>query len=177
MADATFEALMTESAQIARPVVLLDADGGPATPIYEPTGESVRVRIAPARAGSRDGLLGRTEEATHVIYATPEDVRVADLLIVRPMVTSLSADVDAGVSVLPVTATEGLLDGQRVEIGDEELTVAAVGAGEIHVTPALAGEYEAGEALTLVVRYEVLGVADEAGVGHHLRLSATEITA
>ena len=34
MADATFEALLTEIAQIARPVVLLDADGGPATPTY-----------------------------------------------------------------------------------------------------------------------------------------------
>jgi hypothetical protein len=177
MADATFEALLTEIAQIARPVVLLDADGGPATPIYEPTGESVRVRIAPARAGSRDGLLGRTEEATHVIYAAPADLRVADRLIVRPVVTSLSADVEAGASVLPVTATEGLRDGQRVEIGGEELTVAAVGAGEIRVTPAVTSDYEAGEALSVVVRYEVLGVADEAGAGHHLRLGATEITA
>ena len=177
MADATFEALLTEIAQIARPVVLLDADGGPATPIYEPTGESVRVRIAPARAGSRDGLLGRTEEATHVIYAAPADLRVADRLILRPVTTALSDDVEAGASVLPVAATEGLRDGQRVEIGDEELTVASVGAAEIRVTPAVTRDYEAGEAVSVVVRYEALGVADEAGAGHHRRLTATEVTA
>ena len=175
-ADASFEALLTETAQIARPDVELDGDGGPKTPTWELTGESVRVRIAPARSGSDDGLLGRTEDVTHVIYATPADIRVADRLITRPVTTALSDDVAAGATELPVSTTAGIRDGQRIEIGDEELTVTAVGTETIGVTPGAASDYEQGEAVCVVVRYEVLGVADAAGVGHHLRLTATKAT-
>ncbi len=170
--DATFEALLTQTAQIARPSVELDGDGGPKTPTWELTGESVRVRIAPARSGSEDGLLGRTEDVTHVIYARFADIRVADRLITRPVTTALSDDVEAGATELPVSATAGIRDGQRIEIGDEELTVVEVGSVAIGVTPGVASDYEQGAAVCVVVRYEVLGVADAAGAGHHLRLVA-----
>lgn len=171
--DATFEALLTGTAQIARPSVALDGEGGPRTPVYAPTGESARVRITPARSGSSDGLLGRTEEATHVIYARPADIRVADRLVVRPVTATLSEDVEARATELPVTSVEGFRDGQRVEIGDEELTVTAVSANVLAVTPGVAEAYEKGEAVSVLARYEVLGVEDAAGAGHHLRIMAT----
>lgn len=170
-ADATFEALLTATAQITRPRVDLDAEGGPKTPVYEPTGESVRVRIVPARSGSEDDLLGRTEDVTHVIYAMPADIRMGDRLVTRPVTTALSEDVDAGATALPVADTDGILDGQRVEIGPEELTVTAVSGNALSVTPALASGYEEGEAVSVVMRHEVLGVEDAAGMGHHLKMT------
>lgn len=174
--DATFEALMTDTAEIARPTVSLDGEGGPKTPVYEPTGESAPVRVTPARSGSEDALLGRTEDVDYVIYATPADIRVSDRLITRPIRTVLSDDVDAGATELPVTSTSGILDGQRVEIGEEEMTVTGVGAEALTVTPAIAQGYDEGEAVSVVVRYEVLGVEDAAGAGHHLRVTAANIS-
>jgi predicted RecA/RadA family phage recombinase len=172
--DATLEDLLTATAMIARPRVELDADGGPRTPVYEATGESARVRITPARSASRDGLLGRVEDVTHVIYTEPADIRMGDRLVTRPRAAALSEDVEAGVTVLPVDATEEIRDGETVEIGAEERLVVAVTEESVTVASALAGGYEEGEAVRVVVRYEVLGVEDAGGMGHHLRLTAAE---
>jgi hypothetical protein len=172
--DATFEDLMTGMAQVARPTVELDGDGGPKTPVYESTGESVRVRIVPAHASSEDGLLGRVEDVTHVIYAMPADIRVADRLVTHPVATKLSEDVEAMATELPVVSTNGFQDGQRVLIGGEELTVTGVGAEALTITPILAQGYDEGEAVTVAIEYEVLGVEDAAGMGHHLRITARE---
>lgn len=173
--DATFSRLLTATAEITRPDVELDADGGPKTPAYHATGESARVRITPARAGSEDGLLGRTEEVTHVIYAPPADIRMGDRLVTRPVTTVLTADVEAGETELPVARTAGIRDGQSVQIGAEEPTVMSVTAEAIVVTPGVASAHEEGEAVSVVERYEVLGVEDAAGMGHHLRLTATKL--
>ncbi|MFO8079047.1 MAG: hypothetical protein R6V07_01970 [Armatimonadota bacterium] len=170
--DATFEDLLTATATIARPRVELDADGGPRTPVYEPTGESARVRITPARSGSRDGLLGRVEDVTHVIYTEPADIRVGDRLVIRRVVTELSEDVDGGATELPVRSTADIRDGDRVEIGTEERIASAVTGESVTIASALAGSYEEGEAVRVVERYEVLGVEDAGGMGHHLRLTA-----
>ena len=137
----------------------------------------MRVRITPAHCGSEDDLLGRTEEVEHVIYAMPADIRMGDRLVVRPVTTTLTEDVDADATALPVSSTAGVVDGQRVEVGDEELTVTAVSAEAVTVTPGVAEGYNEGEAVSVVVRYEVLGVEDAAGVGHHLRVMATTATA
>lgn len=172
MADATFEALMTLTAEIARPRVDLDDDGGPKTPVFEATGESVRVRITPARSGSEDALLGRIEDADHVIYAMPADVRMGDRLVVRPVATALSECVDGGATELPVVSTDGIRDGQRIEIGDDELTVTGVDAARVSVTPGVEAAHEEGEAVRVVVRYGVMGVEEAVGVRHHLRITA-----
>ncbi len=172
MADATFDELLTETAQIERPVVELDAEGGPRTPTCQPTGESVRVRIADARTLSERGLLGRAEDVTHVIYARIADLRAADRLVTRPVTTALAEDVEAGESTLPVEATDGIRDGMCVELGAQEMTVRAVGAGELTVTPPTNADHEAGESVRVIERYLVMAVEDAAGAGHHLRIAA-----
>ncbi|MGI5820362.1 MAG: hypothetical protein ACOX9R_19920 [Armatimonadota bacterium] len=173
--DATFRGLLLATAEITRPDVTLDAEGGPRTPTYHPTGASARVRITPARAGSEDGLLGRMEEVTHVIYAMPADIRIGDRLVTRPVTTALSEDVEAGETELPVACTDGIRDGGRVRVGGDELTVMSVTAGAVVVRPGVAIACEEGEAVSVVERYEVLGVKDAAGMGHHLRLTATDV--
>ncbi len=173
--DATFVALLDQTAQIARPVVELSGDGVPKTPTYEATGECVPMRVTPGSGDSEDDLLGRVADATHVIYTTPADIRVADLLVTRPVTTALSDDVQAGDTALPVEDTDGIVDGQRVEIGQEELEVQTVGADAVTVTTGLEQGYEEEEPLSVIVRYEVLGVEDEAGAGHHLRIAAAKV--
>ncbi|MFP4250394.1 MAG: hypothetical protein ACLFU7_12090 [Armatimonadota bacterium] len=172
--DATFEDLLTATATIARPRVELDADGGPTTPVYEPTGESARVRITPARSASRDGLLGRVEDVTHVIYTEPADIRLGDRLVTGRVAAALSEDVEPGATVLPVRSSGEIRDGERVEVGAEERLVVAVTEESVTVASALAEGYEEGEAVRVVVRYEVLGVEDAGGMGHHMRLTAVE---
>lgn len=175
MGDAVFMELLTETATVLRPRVALDDDGAPKTPAYERTGDEVRLRVMPGRIASADGLLGRTEDATRVVYAEMADLRPADRLEARPVRTELADDADAGETTLPVESVAGLLDGQRVVVGDEEVTLVAVGVDEVTVTPGLAADHEAGEAVEVLVRYEVLTVEDEAGAGHHLRLRAIEL--
>ncbi len=170
--DSVFADLMTGTAEVARPTVELDGDGGPKTPTYDMTGQSVRVRVTPARSTSEDDLLGRMKDTTHVIYAEPADIRMGDRLVTRPVTTVLTEDVVAGDSVLRVRSTTGMRDGQTVVIGGEEKTVLSVGAETLTVTPVMAGDRDEGEAVSVVVRYEVLGVEDAAGMGHHLRVTA-----
>lgn len=172
--DATFAELLTATAEIARPVVALDADGAPKTPTYEPTGESARVRITPARSTSEDDLLGRVEDDAYVIYAESADIRMGDRLVTRPVTTALSEDVEAGAALLPVESTDGLRDGRAVEVAGLEFTVLAVEGDSIRVTPLVLLSLEEGESVSVVVRYEVLAVKDVAGAGHHLRVVAVE---
>jgi hypothetical protein len=172
--DAAFEELLTTTAEIARPQVTVDGEGSPMTPVYAATGGSARVRIAPARSTSEDGLLGRTEDVTHVIWAEPADIRMGDRLVTRPLETELSEEVASGDVVLPVNRTEGLREGQTVEVDAEQATVIAVGSNALTVDPGLADGYEAGTTVRLVVTYEVLGVEDVAGMGHHLRITAED---
>jgi len=172
--DRTFAGLLTATAEVMRPTVELDAEGGPKTPVYEKTGQSVRVRITPARSSSEDDLLGRTEDVTHVVYAEPADIRVADRLVTRPVTTALNEDVDAGATVLPVTSTAGIRDGQTVEIGGDEATVLEVETDALTVAPGVSVAYDEGEDVCVVERYQVQGVEDAAGMGHHLRVTVAD---
>ena len=175
MADAVFDGLLTETAEIERPEVGLDVEGGPQTPTYQATGETVRVRTADARILSERGLLGRTEDVTHVVYAQISDLRHGDRLLTRPWTTVLTEDVETGVTLLRMVSTEGLRDGQRVALGGQELTVLAVECDQIRVTPATGASYEAGESVTVLERYLVMAVEDAAGAGHHLRVAAKAV--
>lgn len=174
MGDVIFEDLLVSEAELRRPVVKLAEDGVPETPVYEPEGSVLQVRITPAASGSEDDLLGRVENATEVCYVLPGDVRVADRLVVHAGQTALAEDTEAGTTVLVVGDTSELRDGQQVEIGGaevEEVTIVSVAADSITVSPALSAEHAAGDRVTVLERHEVLAVEDAAGAGHHLRLA------
>ncbi|MEA3400640.1 MAG: hypothetical protein U9R79_05275 [Armatimonadota bacterium] len=177
MVDATFRELMTGEAAVMRPDVDLDGEGGLKTPVYEEVQSGVRVRIARARTDSEDDLLGRAEDISHVAYGEVVDVRPADRLVTRPVQTALAEDVESGATELPVASTDGLHDGQDVEIGAivEERVITVVGASSITVSPALEAEHSAGEAVRVVEQYEVVAVEDAAGAGHHLRMMVRKL--
>ncbi|MGD9495694.1 MAG: hypothetical protein AB7Y46_05225 [Armatimonadota bacterium] len=175
MGDAVFRELLSETAAIMRPRVTVDGEGVPATPRYEQVSAAVPARIMPRSTASEDDLLGRMEDITHLAFLEPADLRPSDRLVTRPVATALAEDVWAGASVLPVASSEGFRDGQSVEVGEEERIVTAVAAGALTVAPALAEAHEAGEAVRVLRRFEVIEVVDEAGAGHHLRAVVREL--
>jgi len=173
MADTTFHELLIHEAEVQRPSVELDADGAPKTPVYVTQAASANCRLAPASAVSSDDLLGRDEDATHVVYMQPMDLRAGDRLCLRPVRTELTEDAEAGDTVLAVGDTAGLWVGLEIEIGpaDEAEVAEVVSAAGVAltVTPALAADHDAGQPVCHIRRYEVLTVEDEAGAGHHLK--------
>ncbi len=179
MADDTFLALLTGSAEVLRPEVALSSDGAPMTPTYERAMTGLRVRMAPAGTLSDDGLLGRRESVTHVVYAEPADVRASDRLVLRPETWTLAADAPAGSDLLSFGALEAPVEGQCLEVGSgdtmETVTVREVEDGTVYVTPALTCDHLEGDPVVAVDRYEVIEVEDVAGAGHHLRLLAREL--
>ena len=179
MRDASFRKLLIEEVIVRRPSVELGPEGVPYTPTYADVADSVRVRVMPASAVSEDDLLGRLEEATHVLYVEPFDLRENDRIVVRPAATALTEDVQQGATTLPVKSVGGMLEGAQVEIGvgsvRELRTIVGVGCGELEVAPELQEAHEQDEPVSMVRKYDVLTVSDEAGTGHHLRAVLREI--
>jgi len=179
MRDASFEDMLTEEVLIRRSTVALDVDGAPQTPTYEELADVVPARLMPASASSDDDLLGRLDEATHVLYVQPFDLRPNDRVVARRSTTELTDDIEQGETLLPVASTAGMWDGAQVEIGSggtrELRTIVEVRADELVVAPALDAAHGEGEAVSRVRRFDVLAIQDEAGAGHHLRAALREV--
>ncbi len=173
MTDLAFQSLLIHRVEIGRPRVELDIDGSPVTPVFDVVTALLPCRLAPARNVSDDDLLGRGEEATHVLYAEPVDLRAGDRVCLRPVTTALTEDVSASGTSIAVHSADGFSTGSEVEIGSgeetEERAVVDAAPGEIEVAPALDQDHEAGEPVSVVRRYHVLTVQDEAGAGHHVK--------
>jgi len=179
MRDANLRELLIEEVTVRRPSVELGPEGVPHTPIYEDVTDNVRVRVMRASAASKDGLLGRLDDATHVLYAEPLDLRANDRIVLRPAATTLTEGVEQGDTTLPVASVSGMLEDAEVEIGTgsgrEARTLVGIGPAELLVAPELDASHEVGEAVSVVRKYDVLTVSDEAGTGHHLRAVLREI--
>lgn len=179
MADQVFGGLLVHEAEVRRPRVELDQDGVPKTPVFEPLVPCVACRLVPARAVSDDDLLGRTQDASHVLYVEPMDLRVADQAVLRPTRTALSEDAMAESHELEVLDSSGLLAGLEIEVGSsgsaETNMIAEVAGTTIVLRDGLGAEHEAGEAVSVLRHYEVLAVQDECGIGHHLRAVVKEL--
>ncbi len=173
MADQTFGNLLIHRVEVGRPRVELDIDGSPETPTFDTVTAALPCRIAPARNVSDDELLGRAQEATHVLYAEPADLRAGDRVCLRPVNTTLTENASAGATLLAVEDANEFNVGVEVEIGSEqsteEITITNLGTDEIEVAPALTNDHQAGDPVSIVRRYHVLTVQDEAGAGHHVK--------
>ena len=179
MSDKVFRGLLIHEAEILRPTVELDPDGVPKTPTFQTLVPAAACRLTPARAVSSDELLGRTGDASHVLYLEPMDVRVADRITIRPVRTSLSEDAPQGSTELKVTESTGLAAGNKIEVGcgdaAEVHMIASVSGKTIILREQLEQEHLSGEAVSMPRHYEVLGVTDEGGAGHHLRAVVKEL--
>jgi len=178
MGDANFQGLLADEVLIRRPAVELDVEGAPQTPTYEQVADGVRARVMPGSAASEDDLLGRLDEATHVLYTQSLDLRTNDRIVVRPVTTELTEDVETGETILPVASTVGMWDSAQVEIGSEAdrevRTIIEVRVGELVIASGLDAAHEKGEPVSMVRYYDVLVIQNEAGAGHHLRAALRE---
>ena len=173
MTDQVFRNLLIHRAEIGRPRVELDFDGSPVTPAFDEVEAALPCRLAAVKNVSEDDLLGRAEEATHVLYAEPTDLRAGDRIRLRPVNTTLVEDAGTGETLLAIDSTDELKVGIEVEIGSgqstEEHTITNVGTEEIQVAPPLDQDHQTGEPVSIVRQYHVLTVQDEAGARHHVK--------
>ena len=174
MRDGSFLTLLRDVVSIRRPQVTVTALGTPRAPRYVPVTEDVPCRLQPLAANRAGTVLGQTEHATHAGYLEPADVRAGDLLVERVVRFELAEDVEAGSKGFVVSDEAGLARGLKVELGAGEgselhLVTDGIG-GSVTVADAVSGDHPAGDPVYVVAVYEVCGVKDEAGQGHHLRL-------
>lgn len=181
MRDECFAGLLDDSAHVLRPEVTLSGRGSPRHPVYQHVEGAVACAIQPVAGTLRETVVGRLEQATHVAYLGPRDVRAGDLLAECLAQGSLAEASEQGGGSITVAEGMRVQRGDRLVVGageEAELAVAVVVSGTtVELMTALARGHEAGDGVTKVTAYEVLGVRDEAGVGHHLRLSLRELTA
>ncbi len=173
MTDGCFVALLRDVVCVRKPRVVLSSTGSPQTPVYALEAEDVPCCLQPAGSKTRDTLIGEIEGATHVAYLEPLDVSVGDLVVERVLADVLTEPVSAGDVSLAVAVPEGFSRGDRLEIGDgvdSELGMAGtVSEDGIALCEPLTAGHDEDEGVYSVAAYEVVGVRDEAGCGHHLR--------
>lgn len=174
MSDPCLLALMRDVVSVRRPRVSQRGLGEVLTGVYELAASAVPCALQPRGPRPAETLVGGLEGATHACYLEPGDVRAGDLLTEAKVVDKLQAGVAAGAT--QVTVTDGLLQsGDRMEVGlgecSELNSVVAVEGQVVTLGTALRAAHSAAEPVTAVVVYEVLGVEDQAGAGHHLKLA------
>lgn len=181
MRDECFAGLLDDMARILRPEVSLTGRGSPRSAVYRQVEGEVACAMQPVAGTLRETVIGRLERATHVAYMKPRDVRAGDVLAECLAQGSLAEGAGQGDGVIMVGEGMEVSRGDRLVVGEgeeAELVVAVTVSGaEIGLMAPLSRGHEGDDAVTKVRGYEVVGVRDEAGVGHHLRVSLRELTA
>lgn len=174
MNDPIFEELLEHIVNLGRPQVEVESDLQVAVPTYELLQAGVAARLRPIAAGIDRGLLGRFPHATAVAYLLPTDLEANDRLAQMVAATVLTEPALSGADTLTVASTAGFTTGEFAHLlsatGWEEVAIVAVADEETLelVEPLIAGFAE-GDVVQAVVSYEVLGVIEAAGAGHHLK--------
>jgi len=134
----------------------------------------VPVRLRPLTEASEMTIAGKLPSDATVGYCQVQDVRAGDVVCVIVAQTALVEEAEAGSSSLVVESTEGMGAGTTVALtgsgGGELVTVAGVSGGNVALRAPLEGSYGIGEKAAAVRCYEVGGVIDEGGAGHHQKL-------
>lgn len=174
MRDACFVQLLHDVVCIWRPQVEVTRELGVRTPVYRLVAEAIPCMIQPASCRVLETVAGRVEQVTHTAYLEPVDLRPGDLLVERTSTATLAEAAHPGDEVVRVVGGSWVAVGDRLQIGageTSELSLAlSVDGGVIGIGAPLAAPHGQDEPVYRVVSYEVLGVADEAGAGHHLRV-------
>lgn len=181
MADPCFEGLLRDVVSIRRPEVALSPGGSPRTPVYGFLTGDVPCSLQPVSSTFRDTLIGALERITHVAYLQPTDLRPGDLLVEHLMADALSEAASEGDQTVKVVGGTEFSVGDGLEVGGgegSELSLSTwISNGTIGLSTPLEFSHEAGSPVSSIVGYEVLGVWDEAGYGHHLRATLRMLTA
>ena len=163
----------------ARPVTGVAVGLDLETPVHERVAGPLAALVQPWTAGAADGLMGRLPESTHVAYLAVAAAQVGDVLVRAVARTALAEDAEVGEDGIEVEETSGIEAGSRIEIGEgstcERRVALRVEDTSVRLATKLWQEHEAQEQVATTLRYEVLGVEDEAGQGHHQRVAVREV--
>ena len=175
MEDAALTSMLTHELVLKRPRVDVDTLLDPESAQYE-TARSAQGRVMPLRLADHVGVLGRFPEATHRIFVPVTEVRANYRVEHRIRETTLASDVLAGEDAIGLTSATGFHVGDLLEIGSDQpaarVTIVALDGSEATVEPALPLGAMQGDPVRSIALYDVLGVEDEAGAAHHLRVVA-----
>ncbi len=174
MNDLIFEGLLEDTVNLSRPEVEVENDLQVAAPTYQLLQAGLPARVRPTLADIDRGLLGRFPAATAVAYLLVTDLQANDHLSQVVATTELTAEAQGGADTLTVTSTAGFAPGEFAQLFGadhwEEVVVAAVADDvTLELAEPLTVGLAAGDTVQAVVSYEVLGVLDPSGIGHHLK--------
>ncbi len=174
MSDATFRGLLIHTAHIFRASVIPGIDLSLPTPAWQLVTTGIAVRLRPILAEMDATLMGKFPEVEVVGYCEPQDIRPVDRLCRIMSSTTLAVGAEAGEMSVEVEDAVQIAVGDSVSlIGAEEGELAVVAGVEdntVILNTPLRRSYSEGDELGVVECYEVLGVLDESGVGHHQKL-------
>jgi len=175
MTDRSFEELLNATANLSRPQIAVESDLQVANPTYELLEAEVALRLRPTSADLDRSLLGRFPGATAIAYMTPTELGANDRLGQVTATTMLTKAAPAESTTVIVASAYGFEAGSRVHLrGEFDWEVALVDhvdADTLHLAAALSTGFSAGDTVEAVTSYTVLGVLDEAGAGHHIKVA------
>ncbi len=175
MTDRSFEELLNATANLSRPQIAVESDLQVANPTYKLLQAEVAVRLRPTSADLDRSLLGRFPQATALAYMAPTDLAANDRLAQVNVATALAEAAAAESSALVVACAYGFADGSRIHLRGESAWESALvdytDGDVLHLTAALSTGFAAGDTVEAVTSYTVLGVIDEAGAGHHIKVA------
>ena len=174
MNDPIFAELLEDTVNLSRPQVEVEPDLQVAAPSYELLEAEAVARVRPIAVGLDRSWLGRFPRASAVAYLLLTDLQPNDRLGQVVTSTVLTEAALPGTDTLTVAATAGFAGGIFAHLlgasGWEETAIAAVGDEEtLELVEPLIGGFAEDDVVQAVVSYEVLGVVEEAGAGHHLK--------
>ena len=174
MTDRSFEELLNAAANISRPQIAVESDLQVVNPTYELLQAQVALRLRPTSADLDRSLLGRFPQATALAYMAPTELAANDRLAQVTAVTMLTEAAPAESTTLVVASAYGFADGSHIHLRGESAWEAAlvdhVDGDTLHLTAALSAGFSASDTVEAVTSYTVLGVLDEAGAGHHIKV-------
>jgi len=175
MTDRSFEELLNATANLSRPQIAVESDLQVANPTYELLEAEVAMRLRPISAAIDRSLIGRFPNAAAVAYMAPTDLAANDRLAQVTAVTTLTEAAPAESTALVVASAYGFADGGRIHLRGESdwepAIVDHVDGDSLHLAAALSTGFSAGDTVEAVTSYTVLGVRDEAGAAHHIKVA------
>jgi hypothetical protein len=173
MNDYLFAEVLNRQGSVSRAAVTVEAGGLAREAVYGLVQAAAPLRLRPVRGGLDDGLLGLWPSAGAVAYLAAGTLRARDRLGVVRAIEELAEDAEAGAVTLALGAGHGIVAGDRLHLRGggrwAEVLVAGAEAEAVTLDLPLGEAWAKGAQVETVVAYEVLGVEDPAGAGHHQR--------
>lgn len=171
--DPCFLAFLRDVVDIWRPIATVNERGLLGAAVYELRGDAVPCALQPLRTSVVDSLTGQVSQESHVAYLEPTEIAVGDLVVERRGSVRLTDAVGAGSQSLSVDGDA--VSGGWAVVGDGEgselVLVETVVGNELQLSQPVGLSHGAGDRVWLAGCYEVVEARDEAGAGHHLRVS------